>query len=450
MKIIHFRERGFDDSIETLLQGFHEIPAEIREGAEKIFDEVAAEGDAALFRWTKKLDRCRLTAKTVKVSNQEFAAAIRDTPAGDLAAIGSAARRIRAYHKMQIETGFVFDDGKGTRIAEEVLPLASVGLYVPAGRAPLASTALMTAIPANLAGVKETVLISPWPGGEMRPQVLVAAELAGANSVFKIGGAQGVAALALGTESVPRVDKIVGPGNMWVNAAKAVAAARGLCAIDGLAGPSEIAIAADDTAPPEYVAWDLLSQAEHGPDSSACLITTSLKLAQAVQVMLFKLAAGRDGLNLAGVSAIIAPDRDAVAAFVDRIAPEHLEIITRDPERLAKKIHHAASIFLGPFSPVPAGDYMAGGNHVLPTGGAARFASPLSVRDFVKRRSVTTLTEPAMRSIAADVERFAGFEGLWAHGQAAAARAAAPARPRKSGSRAGARSYKGKKTRKGK
>ena len=423
MKIIHFRERGFDAAVENLLRGFHEIPARIREGAEKIFDEVAAGGDAALFRWTEKLDRHRLTAKTVKVSPKEFASAKKATPAGDLAAIKTAARRIRAYHRLQAEKGFVFDDGKGTRIAEEVLPLSSAGLYVPAGRAPLASTALMTAIPANLAGVKETVLVSPWPDGEMRPQALVAAEIAGATAVYKIGWAQGVVALAVGTESVPKVDKIVGPGNMWVNAAKAVAAARGLCATDGLAGPSEIAVAADDTAPPEYVAWDLLSQAEHGPDSSACLVTTSLKLAQAVQVMLFKLAAGREGLNLAGVSAIIAPDLDAVAAFVDRIAPEHLEIITRNPERLVKKIHHAASVFLGPYSPVPAGDYMAGGNHVLPTGGAARFASPLSVRDFVKRRSVTTLSAAAMRSIAAPVGRFAGFEGLWAHGQSAAARA---------------------------
>jgi len=422
VRVIHWRERGFEDALARLLLGFHEIPAAVREGAEKIFNEVAAEGDAALFRWTEKLDRHPLTAKTVRVSAKEFAAAKKATPPGDLAAMKTAARRIRAYHKMQIETGFVFDDGRGTRIAEEVLPLASVGLYVPAGRAPLASTALMTGIPARLAGVPEIALASPWPGGEMRPQVLVAAELAGAGAVYKIGGAQGIAALAVGTESVPRVDKIVGPGNMWVNAAKAIAAARGLCAIDGLAGPSEIVVAADDTAPPEFVAWDLLSQAEHGPDSSACLITTSLKLAHAVQVILLKHAADREGLHLAGVTAIIAPDLDRLAEFVDAIAPEHLEIITRNPERLAKKIRNAASIFLGPHSPVPAGDYMAGGNHVLPTGGAARFAGPLSVRDFIKRRSVTRLSEKAMRSIAQSVERFALFEGLWAHGQSARAR----------------------------
>ena len=419
MRVIHWRERGFEEALKRLLLGFHEIPAEIREGAEKIFDEVAAEGDAALFRWTEKLDRHQLTAKTVKVSTKEIAAAKKATPAAALAPMRVAARRIRAYHKLQADKGFVFDDGKGTTIAEEVLPLQSAGLYVPAGRAPLASTALMTGIPARLAGVPRIALCSPWPGGVMRAQVLVAAELAGAGEVYKIGGAQGIAALAAGTESVPRVDKIVGPGNMWGNAAKAIAAARGLCAIDGLAGPSEIVVAADDSAPPEFVAWDLLSQAEHGLDSSACLITTSLKLAQAVQALLLKFATGREGLHLAGVTGIVAPDLAELARFIDDIAPEHLEIIVREPERLAKKIHNAASIFLGPHSPVPAGDYLAGGNHVLPTGGAARFASPLSVRDFQKHRSVTRLSEKAMRSIARQVECFAGFEGLWAHGQSA-------------------------------
>ena len=422
MRIIQYRERGFKAALAGLVSGFHAIPAEVRDGAEKIFDEVAKEGDDALFRCTEKFDRHRLTRKTVRVSAAEMAAATKATPAPDLRAMKLATRRIAAYHRLQLSSGFVFDDGRGTVIAEEVLPLDRVGLYVPGGRAPLASTALMTAIPARIAGVREAVTISPWPGGEMRPQVLVAAELGGATSIFKIGGTQGVAALACGTESVPRVDKIVGPGNLWVNAAKAVAAARGLCAIDGLAGPSEIVVMADGGAPPEFVAWDLLSQAEHGPDSSACLITTAIEFARAVQALLLHLADGHDGLNLNGIVAVVARDLAQAAEIVDRIAPEHLEIMCPAPEKFARRVKNAASIFLGPHSPVPAGDYMAGGNHVLPTGGAARFAGPLSVHDFVKRRSVTRLSALAMSIIAQPVERFAAFEGLWAHGQSALAR----------------------------
>ncbi len=398
-------------------KGAGALPATVMRAASKIFDDVAAHGRAALFRYTREFEGHAVTAGTVMVTRAEMERAMKAVPPADLAVIRLAARRIRAYHRLQAGRGFRFDDGKGTVIEERVVPLDRVGLCIPGGRAPLASTVLMTAIPAKIAGVKELVMINPWPGGRMNAHVIAAARIAGVDRIFKIGGAQGVAALACGAAPVPRVDKIVGPGSVWVTAAKAIAVSRGLCGIDSLAGPSEVVVVADGSADPGCVAADLLSQAEHGGDSVAILVTTSRSLAK-------KAGAELDALVKRGpwprdvtarVRAIVVKGLAQAAEAVNDIAPEHLEIIVKNPRAFLKKVRNAASIFIGPYSPVPAGDYMAGGNHVLPTGGTARWSSPLSVHDFVKRQSITELSKAALASIKEPAARFAEIEGLPAH-----------------------------------
>lgn len=395
------------------------IPRPILAAAEKIFTEVAAQGDPALFRFTRKLEKHSLSPHTVRVSAKELAAARRAVSPAEGEVILLAARRVRAFHLKQISRGFRFSDGQGTVIEERVVPLDRVGLCIPGGRFPLASTVLMTAIPARLAGVQRVVMISPWPEGRMNPHVIFAAGVAGVDEIYKIGGVQGVAALAGGTASIPAVDKIVGPGSVWVTAAKALAVSRGLCGIDGLAGPSEVVVVADETARAEWVALDLLSQAEHGHDSAALLITTSRALAKKVELEIKKYhpKTGADS-----IMALIVKNLDQAAQVVNGMAPEHLEIMVRSPRSFVKKIRNAASIFVGPYSPVPAGDYMAGGNHVLPTGRTARFSSPLGVYDFVKRQSVTELSPKALARIAGPVARFAELEGLQAHGEAVRSR----------------------------
>jgi len=412
----------------TKLAGQGALPAAVMRRAEKIFDEVEKKGDPALFKWTRELEGHRLTKKTVKVSRTEMDEAVAKVPAADMRVIRTAARRIKAYHKEQKPKGFRYNDGRGTAIEERVVPLARVGLCIPGGRAPLASTVLMTAIPARLAGVGEVVMISPWPGGKGNPHVLLAARIAGVDAIYKIGGAQGVAALACSTESVPRADKVVGPGSVWVTAAKSIAAARGLCGIESPAGPSEVVVLADASADPRLVAVDLISQAEHGADSFAVLVTTSKRLIKAVDKELARLFAEL-GVKASQakkmerqIVAVTAAGMGKAAAVVNQIAPEHLEIMTREPNKVSRKINNAASVFIGPYSPVPAGDYMAGANHVLPTAGAARFASPLSVHDFVKRVSVTTLSKGALAEIAEPTARFAEIEGLDAHAKSVRAR----------------------------
>ena len=418
MKITGYRDAKFNPAAFGSSPGARPIPKKIMTAAEKIFDDVAARGDAALYEWTAKLEKHRITAGTVKVSAQELRRAYQAVPVEDLKVIKLAAKRIKAYHKLQVPQGFRYCDSQGSVIAERVLPLERVGLCIPGGRA-LASTVLMTALPAQLAGVKEIIMINPWPEGRGNAHVLAAAKLMGVSAVYKIGGVQGVAALACGTASMPRVDKIVGPGSIWVTAAKAIAVARGLCGIDSLAGPSEVAVVADQSAYPGCVAVDLLSQAEHGQDSVSILICTSMALIQKVRGELERLVRGRNSAwprqVLDRISAVEVKDLDMAAELVNRIAPEHLEIIVKDPAGLVAKIRNAASIFIGPYSPVPVGDYMAGGNHVLPTGGAARFSSPLSVRDFVKRQSVTELSRETLAAIVKPTARFAEIEGLPAH-----------------------------------
>jgi histidinol dehydrogenase len=398
-----------------------EFPEEILNKALKIFREVQEKGNEALFKYTLDLERHRINKNNVKISDEELINARRMVPTEDFRVLKLAARRIKAYHRAQVQKGFRFDDGRGTVIKERLVPIDKVGICIPGGRSPLASTVLMTAIPAKIVGVGEIIMINPWPGGRMNSHVLVAAKIAGVDSIYKIGGVQGVAALACGTKSIPRVDKIVGPGSIWVTVAKAIAASWGMCGIESLAGPSEVVVVADKSADPELVAIDLLSQAEHGEDSISRLITNSDKLAGTVYEKLSDLVTeisdNRKAQNdlKKRIWFHKAKSRKEAAEHVNKIAPEHLEVMMDDPYGFIKLIKNAASIFIGPYSPVPAGDYMAGGNHVLPTGGTARWSSPLGVYDFVKRQSITALSKDALESISGPVARFAEMEGLPAH-----------------------------------
>ncbi len=396
------------------------IPREVMEKAQKIFDQVAEKGDPALFDWTWRLEKHRISNRSVKVSAAEIEKAVNAVPGPDLKVMRTAAKRIREYHKKQKVKGVKFDDKRGVSIEERVAPLQRAGICIPGGRAPLASTVLMTAIPARLARVEEVVMISPWPQGNMNPHVLAAARIARVDAVYKIGGVQGVAALACGTRSMPRVDKIVGPGSVWVTAGKAIAASRGLCGVDSLAGPSEVMVVADKGAKARWVALDLISQAEHGEDSTAVLVTTSKTLAKDVKAeveRLLETSGAETSLEemKERIKAVVVGSLDQAARFVNQSAPEHLEIMVASPHKFARKIKNAASVFIGPYSPVPAGDYMAGANHVLPTGGTARFSSPLGVYDFVKRQSLTRLTRDGLATISYDTARFAEIEGLVAH-----------------------------------
>ncbi|HEU0016191.1 MAG TPA: histidinol dehydrogenase, partial [Longimicrobium sp.] len=341
-----------------------------------------------------------------------------------------AADNIRRFHERQREHGFMHFDADGTVLGQRVSPLRRVGLYVPGGRAAYPSSVLMNAIPAAVAGVDEIVMVSPAPGGRMEPVVLAAAHVAGVTEVLRIGGAQAVAALAYGTESIGRVDKVVGPGNKWV--AEAKRQVFGLVDIDMVAGPSEILVIADDAADPVHVAADLIGQAEHDPDAIAWLVTTSPALAERVPGELERLLernprrdVARQALEANGAVVVVA-DLEQAAMVADLRAPEHLELLVREPLALAGRIRNAGAIFLGASSPEPMGDYFAGPNHVLPTGGTARFASPLGVYDFVKRTSLIGLSPARLRRDAPDVIRLAEAEGLFGHAEAVRVRIERP------------------------
>ncbi len=332
-------------------------------------------------------------------------------------AIERAADRIARFHAPQRIEGYRFEEG-GARLELRVQPLERVGLYVPGGSARYPSSVLMTAVPARIAGVREIVMVTPGPSAE----TLAAAPVAGVHRVFAIGGAQAVAALAFGTESVPRVDKIVGPGNAWV--AEAKRQLFGQVDIDAVAGPSEILVIADDSADPELVAADLLSQAEHDVEAYAVLVTTSGKLAEATARAVDAQLATLPRKEIASASierhgvALVMRTLDEALAFADRYAPEHLELMVRDADSVAHRVQHAGAVFIGPHTPEAAGDYLAGPNHVLPTGGTARYASPLGVYDFVKRTSLLRWDAAALEAHADDIVALAEVEGLHAHGRA--------------------------------
>jgi histidinol dehydrogenase len=395
----------------------------LRESVAAIVREVASRGDDALLEYTARFDRLEVAhASALRVGADELAAAANAIEPELLASLRAAASNIRDFHQKQREHGFLDLHADGSVLGQRVAPLRRVGIYVPGGRAAYPSSVLMNAIPASVAGVDEIAMVSPAPGGEMLPVVLAAAHVAGVTEVLRIGGAQAVAALAYGTQTIGRVDKIVGPGNKWVAEAKRQVFGR--VDIDMVAGPSEILVIADETADPVHVAADLIGQAEHDPDAIAWLVTTSSALAERVPAELDRLLernprrdVAREALEANG-AIIVVPDLADAAAVADLRAPEHLELLVAEPMALAGRIRNAGAIFLGAWSPEPMGDYFAGPNHVLPTGGSARFASPLGVYDFVKRTSLIGYSRERLHAHAGHVIRLAESEGLHGHAEA--------------------------------
>ena len=386
-----------------------------------IIDAVREKGDAALFDFCERFDGAKL--ECLQVSEVELAAAMDAVEPEFLAVLRKAADNIRAFHEKQLRDGFQIERN-GAILGQKVMPIEKVGLCVPGGKTPLSSTVLMDAIPAKVAGCRELVMVTPArPDGTIDASILAAANIAGVDKILKLGGAQAVAALAYGTQSVPRVDKIVGPGGAFVAEAKKQVFGR--VAIDMIAGPSEILVIADGKTDPRYAAADLLSQAEHDVMASAVLVTDSAALAQAVsdeiEVQLPQLARAeiaRKSIDNHG-KIIVADSIDLVIEIANEIAPEHLELCVDEPFAYLERIRHAGSVFLGRHCPEALGDYLAGTNHTLPTSGTARFSSPLSVDDFVKKTQYIYYTEDALAAVARDVDRFARKEGLTGHARSA-------------------------------
>lgn len=400
--------------------------ADVADAVAEIIAAVRADGDAALRAYAQRFDHATLAA--LEVSEAETDAAMAQLSPKFDAVLREAAANIRMFHAKQVRSGFIINEQPGVVMGQKVMPIEKVGLYVPGGTAAYPSTVLMDAIPAKLAGCRELVITTPpRPDGTVNPVILAAARIAGVDRIFKIGGAQAIAALAYGTESVPRVDKIVGPGNAYVAEAKKQVFGR--VAIDMIAGPSEILVVADDTNDPRVIAADLLSQAEHDRNASAVLVTDSASFARRVQAELERQLPELPRYEIARASIdrngkiIVAPgDLGKAIDIANELAPEHLELCVDRPFDYLDRIRHAGSVFLGKHCPEALGDYMAGPNHTLPTSGTARFSSPLSVDDFVKKTQFTYFTGDALAQVADKVAYFARQEGLEAHARSATAR----------------------------
>ncbi|EJO22835.1 histidinol dehydrogenase [Selenomonas sp. FOBRC6] len=421
------KKKAFDEL--TLSDGIRKKNQEIfgedlsaTELVHRIVQEVRYEGDRALFRYTKLLDRVELTHDNLMVSEEEFLSAERAADPEVVASLKKAADNIFAYHEEQKPRSWMTYRAHGSILGQAVLPLARVGIYVPGGTAAYPSSVLMNAVPAIVAGVEEIIMSVPTKDGIINPYVLVAARLLGVKKIFKIGGAQAIAAMAYGTESVPRVDKITGPGNIFVTLAKKEV--YGHVDIDMLAGPSEILILADESASAEYVAADLLSQAEHDPLASSILITTDMELAQESLAEVRKQLETLPRKNIARASLeghgriIVTENMDQAIHLANVSGPEHIELLVGDSFHILPKIRCAGAIFLGSYSPEPLGDYFAGPNHVLPTGGTARFYSVLNVETFMKRTSIISYTQEALNDVSEDIIHLAETEGLDAHARA--------------------------------
>lgn len=387
-----------------------------------IIENVRNNGDKALFEYCERFDKAKLT--DLRVSEKEIDEAFSEVDEKFIGILKKAAANIRKFHEKQIRTSFIINDTDGVVTGQKVIPLDRAGLYVPGGTAAYPSTVLMDAIPAKLAGCRDVVMVTPPNSeGKINPVILAAAKIAGVDKIFKLGGAQAVAALAYGTESVPRVDKIVGPGNAFV--AEAKRQVYGQVSIDMIAGPSEILVVADGTVNPKIVAADLLSQAEHDKMASAVLVTDSMTLAEGVQKELENQIPLLERAEIARASIdnngkiIVAEDLKVAIDIANEIAPEHLELCVDNPFDYLDGIRHAGSIFMGKNCPEALGDYLAGANHTLPTSGTAKFSSPLSVDDFVKKTQYTYYTREALKGVAEDVAYFAEKEGLTAHAKSA-------------------------------
>jgi histidinol dehydrogenase len=420
MKIIFTSEKIFEETLQRITQRGRVFEEAIWTAVKTIVNDVALKGNAALFEYAQKFDQCDLRTDGIEVSGRELDQAISKVTPKDMDILALAAGRIEAFHRKQEVTSWISSDENGIELGQRVLPLERIGIYAPGGLAVYPSTVLMAAIPAKIAGVAEIILVSPTKQGGLNPLIAAAAKLSGVTRIFKIGGAQAIAALAYGTESVPKVDKIVGPGNAYVTAAKKMV--YGIVAIDMIAGPSEVLIIADGTADASFAAADLIAQAEHDEMASAILLTPDEKFARQVisevnaqLVLLPKKSIAVSALESFG-AVIVTKDFDEAVTIANRFAPEHLELLVDQPKQLLDRIRHAGAAFLGNFTPEAIGDYMAGPNHILPTGGTARFSSPLGVYDFVKRTSIVSFSEAALDTYGRQAARFAGMEGLEGHG----------------------------------
>ena len=388
--------------------------SQVTEPVQKIIAQVRSQGDRALFHYTRLFDKVDISS--LEVTGEELEAALEQTDKALLSVLSSAAENIKAYHSRQKRTGFSFSQEPGVVLGQKITPLEKVGIYVPGGTAAYPSTVLMTAIPAKIAGCGEIIMVSP---PEISPAILAAAKIAGVDRIFRVGGAQAIAALAYGTQTIPRVDKIVGPGNAYV--AEAKRQVFGQVAIDMIAGPSEILIIADEKSSPAHIAADMLSQAEHDRLASAVLITTSRSLAEQVQKELKAQVSRLPRKEIAQASLegqgkiILAASIPQAMEISNRLAPEHLELMVESPMDYLDSIKNAGSVFLGRYCPEPVGDYWAGPNHTLPTGGTARFSSPLSVDDFVKKSQFTAYSQEALQKAGKKIAYFAQAEGLEAH-----------------------------------
>ena len=439
MRIINVKDMGLE-AVEKLLKkpAFDqvELNPRIREANKKLFgaDLTAAEivdkivgdvrrdGDEAVIKYTKLIDRTEFTPEEFVVTEAEYEAAYQEADPAVVDSLRKAAENVRRYHQEQKPNSWMTYRDKGSILGQSVIPLDRVGIYVPGGTAAYPSSVIMNAMPAVVAGVKEIIMMVPPKNGKINPYVLVAAKEAGVSKIFKIGGAQAIAAMAFGTETIPRVDKITGPGNIFVTLAKK--AVYGHCDIDMLAGPSEILIVADKTADPVYTAADMLSQAEHDMLASSIVITDSPELAEKVAVeaekqlkVLPREEITRASLDRNGMI-IITEDIMQAVELANVSAPEHMEVLTEQPFQLLPYIRHAGAVFLGAYSPEPLGDYFAGPNHVLPTGGTARYYSVLNVETFMKRTSIISYTQEQLDAVSDDVIRLAEAEGLQAHANA--------------------------------
>ena len=427
MLTVRLTKESTKDILENLLKRSPNNYGKFEAAVADILANVKEKGDEALFSYTKEFDKVEVTADTIRVTEAEIQEAYEAVDASLLEVIRKALVNIRSYHEKQRQNSWFTSTENGTMLGQKVTPLNRVGVYVPGGKAVYPSSVLMNIVPAKVAGVPHIVMTTP-PGkdGKVNPSTLVAAKEAGADEIYKVGGAQAIGALAYGTASIPKVDKIVGPGNIFVALAKK--AVYGHVSIDSIAGPSEILVLADETANPHYVAADLLSQAEHDEMASAILITTSTELAQNVEKEIdgyLKVLSRREIIEKSLENfgyILIAEDMDEAIDAANEIASEHMEIVTKNAFEVMMKVRNAGAIFIGEYSSEPLGDYFAGPNHVLPTNGTAKFFSALSVDDFIKKSSIVYYSRSALKEIHKDIIQFATSEQLTAHANSIAVR----------------------------
>jgi len=420
MRILELNEKTKSSLLNDLLKRSPNNYKEYEDVVEGIVNDVRDRGDEALFEYTLKFDKCKIDESNVEVTKAEIEEAYKKLDDKLIEVLKKAAANIKSYHELQKRNSWINTREDGVILGQKITAIEKAGVYVPGGTAAYPSSVLMNIIPAKVAGVEEIIMLTPPnKDGEMNPATLVAADIAGVDRVFKAGGAQAIAAMAFGTKSIPKVYKITGPGNIFVALAKR--SVFGHVSIDSIAGPSEVMVLCDETANPEYVAADLLSQAEHDKLASAILVTTSKEMAEKVSKEIDKFTATLERKEIIEESlknygyALVAKDMASAIDAVNEIASEHLEILTANPFDILPRIKNAGAIFLGEYSSEPLGDYFAGPNHILPTNGTAKFFSPLGVDDFIKKSSIISYSREALKAVHEDIELFAKQEGLTAH-----------------------------------